>query len=358
MSLRRVRALRFASAACLWLVTLHAEAQPSARDKAAAEALFQEGKALFDQGQYEAACAKFAASQQLDAGFGTLMNLGECYERRGMTASAWATFKEAASLARSAGQGEREAAARARAAELEAGLSRLVVSAPPELVAVEGLEVRLNGTLLPRAVWGSAVPVDPGVQRLEVSAAGYEPWSTELTIASGAQPVRVDVPPLTPSGAPSEPSPGAAGSPPATREAPPAALVDDGQTQRTLGYVLVGAGAVGLTVGSVFGLRAIAKNNDSEDRCRTPRLCSQAGLDLRDEAKSAATISTVAFVAGGALAASGLALMLTASSAVEGEPGRASGERRVAERAFAPRPRRLASHVSPAGVMVSMEGSW
>ena len=37
-----------------------------------AEALFQEGKALFDAGQFERACAKFAASQELDAGFGTL----------------------------------------------------------------------------------------------------------------------------------------------------------------------------------------------------------------------------------------------------------------------------------------------
>lgn len=231
------------TSALLILSALEATAQPEARGKAAAEALFQEGKALFDQGKYEEACAKFAASQELDGGFGTLMNLGECFERRGMTASAWATFKEAAGLARNSNQTDRETAARDRATRLETSLSKVIVRAAPSVMETPGLTVRLNGTPLPRAVWGSAVPVDPGTQHLEVAAPGYRAWSATLNVPTGPGQTPVDLPPLVREQAE---GPGSTTLPTTPTQSkpltgkPPAA--DDGTTQRTLGYVLGGAG--------------------------------------------------------------------------------------------------------------------
>ena len=87
-------------------------AQTSAADKAAAQALFDEGKRLMDAGQFAQACPKFADSEKLDPGVGTLLNLGVCYEKNGQTASAWATYKEAASAAANAGEAAREKYAR------------------------------------------------------------------------------------------------------------------------------------------------------------------------------------------------------------------------------------------------------
>ena len=58
----------------------------------AAEALFQEGRRLIKQGRLEAGCDKLAASQQLETSIGTLLNLGDCRERLGKLASAWAAF--------------------------------------------------------------------------------------------------------------------------------------------------------------------------------------------------------------------------------------------------------------------------
>src|SRR5277367_3532955 len=57
---------------------------------ATAEALFRQARDLAGKGNYAAACPKFAASQRLDPGYGTLYNLGECLALEGKTASAWA----------------------------------------------------------------------------------------------------------------------------------------------------------------------------------------------------------------------------------------------------------------------------
>src|SRR6188508_1232334 len=91
----------------LLLVSLvsRAEAQVSGESRrAAAEALFIEGRRLVAEGKTAEGCAKFAESQALDPGVGTLLNLARCYERIGRTASAWTTYREAASRAQAAGQ--------------------------------------------------------------------------------------------------------------------------------------------------------------------------------------------------------------------------------------------------------------
>ncbi|HWA72598.1 MAG TPA: tetratricopeptide repeat protein [Polyangiaceae bacterium] len=304
-------------------VTGELRAETSASDKAAAEALFQEGRALFQQGQYEQACGKFAASQQLDGGFGTLMNLGECFEKRKLTASAWATFKEAAALARAQGQAERESQARERAAALEGQLSKLTVHAAS---AVSGLEVKLNGTPLPAAVWGTAVPVDPGTQHVEASAPGHRAYTVELVVSEGSGFQTLEIPALEPEPVAAVPN---SAPPSAAPVAAPASAPAAGGTQRILGYVVGGAGVAGLVVGSIFGARAISKNSDSKDHCRTDTLCSTRGLALRDDARDAAKVSTFTFVAGGVLVATGLTLVLTAPSTREQASGATTGARRL-----------------------------
>src|SRR5262245_16290948 len=79
----------------------------SGRHPAAAQALFDEAQKRVAAGDYEQACPKFKASYALDPGGGTLLNLADCLEKQGRTASAWSTFKDALVLARRDGRSER-----------------------------------------------------------------------------------------------------------------------------------------------------------------------------------------------------------------------------------------------------------
>src|ERR1051326_9215354 len=103
----RKRSVLLVVTAVLLAAPVHAE--PTASDKAAAEGLFGDARKLMEAGNYREACPKLEASQRLDPGVGTLLNLADCYEHSGRTASAWMEFLEAASAARESGSADREA---------------------------------------------------------------------------------------------------------------------------------------------------------------------------------------------------------------------------------------------------------
>ena len=154
---------------------LHTEvAQAQGNDPAAAQALFDEAKRLLAQGNLKEACPKFLASLKLDPAPGAALNLATCYEKNGQTASAWARYIEAASLARQAGQLDREKYAGEQAALLEPRLLRLVIRVAS---APNGLSVMRDGLPVDAAVRGAAVPVDPGKHVVEARAPGKKPWS-------------------------------------------------------------------------------------------------------------------------------------------------------------------------------------
>ena len=121
----------FATMLALGIALAPAAFAGDASTQAAAEALFREGRALMQQGKYPEACQKLKESQRLDPGAGTLLNLAACYERGGQTASAWATYREAAASAARSGRKDWEATARERAHQLEPTLSSLTIDVPP-----------------------------------------------------------------------------------------------------------------------------------------------------------------------------------------------------------------------------------
>src|SRR4051812_9428226 len=149
-------------------------AQPRPKDPAGAEKLFAEARKLIEAGKMEEACQKLADSYQLDPGIGTLLNLAQCYARLGKTATAWATYREAADAAKAAGQADREKKATRAAEALEPELAKFTVTVP-EAAAVKGVEVKRNGMLVPKGLWGVSEPVDPGEYVIEARTPGGTP---------------------------------------------------------------------------------------------------------------------------------------------------------------------------------------
>ncbi len=168
-------------------------AAQTAADKAAAEALFDEGKRLFIEKKYAEACPRLEGSQRIDPGIGTLLFLADCYEKQGRLASAWATFREASYAAKAAGQADREKVASDRAQALEPHLYRLTVNVT---TPAPGLKVTRNDTEVKAETWSAALPVDPGPYTLSATAPGKKAWSMHLEIPSSAGSQTVTVPAL------------------------------------------------------------------------------------------------------------------------------------------------------------------
>jgi hypothetical protein len=302
-----VRAARLAAIVLAILVATgpaRANAQASAADSALAESLFDEGVALMARGDFDHACPKLAESQRLDPGGGTLLNLARCYEAQKKTASAWATYRAALGVARNDAREDRIRYAEEHLAALEPLLPRLVVRIAQPAPA---LELRVDGTRVGSAAWGTPQPVDPGRHVVRATAPGRAAFTAETEIREGETSV-VDVPPLARAigaGGPEEDGPHA------SRD-----RAVRGRTHRVVGASLTVAGAGGMVTGAVLGILALGQSARADRLCPGNAPCTDAGgLDASDRAQTFATGATVSLVAGAALIAAGVVLLITAPRA-------------------------------------------
>lgn len=287
-----------------------AKAQP--RDPAAAQSLFDDGKRLMAEKRYAEACPKLAESERLDPSAGTVIALALCHEGEGKTATAWAEFTQALSDARRDGRRDREAAAAEHIKALEPRLVRVRVVV---LEPVAGLEVKRDGVLVGKAQWSTAVAVDPGAHVFEATAPKKKAWTSTFSVEDVGKTIEVMVPPLADDAAESapvatEPAP----APAPARQADPAAETT-GSRQRTWGAALMGLGGVATAVGIGAGLVASAKWSDAKDACPGNRCASVDASEAGKSAGSAADVSTVLLIAGGAALAGGAVVYFTAPTA-------------------------------------------
>ena len=306
----------FTTLCCCSLLASAAIASAEGARSARADALFHQGEALLAANKVDAACAKFEASQAQENGLGTLLHLGDCYERAGRTASAWHAFLEAEAVASTKKDTERQQVAADRVAALEPKLSR-VVFVVPTTSRVPGLTVQLGENTIPAGSWGSIIPVDAGVQHVTVSAKGHRSWALDLAVAREAHEYRVNVPTLTPMAQPDN---------------------DRRNALRTAGVITGGAGIAGIGAGAVFS--ALSHNADDANTCArgviqcTPTRSTKSGyMDA----------STVSFAVGGTLLATGITLWVLA-------PAPDNKEKNA--------PLRVAARVAGEGGRLQLEGVW
>jgi hypothetical protein len=283
----------------------------NAADKAAAEALFDEGKRLFLEKKYAEACPRFEGSQRIDPGIGTLLFLADCYEKEGRVASAWATFREASYAAKAGGQLDREKVASDRAHLLEPHLYRLTINVE---APAPGLKVTRNDTEVKSETWSAALPVDPGPYTMSATAPGKKPWSMKIEIPSSAGTQAITVPPLDddPNARKlAEAQPGGA---------PLAPVVVPGRSQRVAGVLIGSVGVVGLAVAGVLGGIASSKSSTAKALCPVVPCSNKTAIDGENAAGSLADGSTAMFAIGGGALAAGLITLFTAPSAKSAKP--------------------------------------
>jgi hypothetical protein len=196
--------------------------------------------------------------------------------------------------------------------QIEQRLPSIVLSAKngsgADLVDVR---VTMDGADLTSKLEGRAVEVDPGahtfvfegadgrVEQQFVVKQGAKDQALAVTLGKPAVPPLADAQPST-----SEPAPSPSGGT---------------STLRYVGYGVGGLGLVGLGLGVIFGLQANSKFDESKKDpngtgCDANDFCGAQGKQARSDAQSAGTLSTVGFVAGGVLLATGVALVVFAPS--------------------------------------------
>jgi hypothetical protein len=285
--------------------------------RALADALFRDGRKAAVAGDYEAACAKFAESQAIDASTGTLLNLGDCEEHQRHMVAARNYFQTA--LAQLGASDPRRARAYERLAALEARLPRLTIRRP-DAGAEAGTVVTLDGTPVPQADFGVENPVDPGEHAVVVVAPWHherresivlaEGQSREVIAAPGDEEPKRAAPPPRPAtvvvsvqagAAPASPTP-----PPSPRSSP----------MRTAGWIAGSIGVAGFALAGVSGLALLEDKKTLADpgHCDAQKRCDSAGLDAASNAKTWLVVNASSWVIGIAGVAAGAYLVLAGSS--------------------------------------------
>ena len=270
---------------------------PEGPSLAVAEALFQQGRALLDQERYAEACPKLAESQRLDPKLGTLLNLALCHENIGKTATAWAEYTSALSLARGKGQKEREEFARERVEALRKKLSYVVVrmEAPPA-----GLGMKLDDKPIDVVALNVPLPIDPGKHTVTVVAPGKRAWSGEVLVPAQPGETPLVIPPLDnmPEPPPEASSPPPAPPPPIPQKQPPLAQpeppAETGPRASTILMVTgFGGGAAGLIVGVVTGIVTLVRASEILPNCEGSQCPGQT--DALAAATTLANVSNIGF---------------------------------------------------------------
>lgn len=289
-----------------------------AGDAAAADQLFREGKTLFDAGRVSEACPKFEASYAADPALGALLNLANCLETEGRTASAYGKWSDASDLARRAGD-PRGAYAEERRRALEPQLARLKVVVTGK---ADDLQIYRGETKLQPGAYGTKLPTDPGTVAVQVVRGDDVLWEQSVQVRAGEDSeLSVDLEAIS-----------ASNPPPLGQRAKRRAAVGPAVTTESAGFwttpriVGTAVGAAGIVaVGVGFGLGGMAMGtvSDLDAMCTTEvngrRYCAGDYEDTRQSAATLADAGQWLAIGGGVLAAVGVTLVIVGGQSTASE---------------------------------------
>ncbi len=195
------------------------------------------------------------------------------------------------------------------AADVDAAMPTVAFTAKdPSGAEVSAVKVTIDGQPADAAD-GDVLQIDPGKHELTFTADPWAPVTRTLTLAEGNRRTETVTFAKAPAAAPpADAAPAPAPDLPPTGEGP-------GMTQKTAGMITGGLGLVGVAgvgLGSVFGLLAINARNLQTSDCASAAKCANHPSALNDHSTSLSdgTISTAAFIVGGAFIAGAVGFYL------------------------------------------------
>lgn len=266
-----------------------------------AEKLYAAAVKEMAAGKYERACPLFEeAKEKAPEHVRTGMTLAQCYGEWGRPGSAFDELQRMRVLALQQKKLDKVTAIDEQLSTIRKNAPLLLIRVATEAGNQAGLSISRNGKNVPTSSWDTPMPVDPGTYRIEATATGKDPWETSVAVESPGKTITVLVDPpswkLTTSssdkGSPSEPA-----KPPSNKT-------------RTIGFVGLGIGGAALVTGGILGGLAISKQSDGASYCNGQNACTQPGYDLRSTAYLFGNASTALIAVGGALAATGVILVV------------------------------------------------
>lgn len=176
--------------ACVAATGIAGADEPSASELATARALFDEGLALEDKGEWASALSRFQKVAAVRTTPQVRFHLGLCLENLGRLVEALNEFRR--SLADAQGDSSSSAQvvvdnAGKHVTDLEARIPRLLVRAP------EGTALQLDGKLIAPSLIGTSMLVDPGAHSVTATQSGKKPFEQKLVLAEKSGTTEVDV---------------------------------------------------------------------------------------------------------------------------------------------------------------------
>jgi hypothetical protein len=300
--MRALRALPLCLALAVALPPV-ALAQP-ARSGAPAEASahFQRGTKLYTEQDFRAALIEFQRAYQIAPNFSVLYNIGQSNYQLQDYASALQSFEHYLADGKDRVPAERRAEVSKDIDELRGRVAMVTFK-----VNEAGAEIAVDDVPVGKSPLPGPVRVSAGRRKLTATREGRPTTTRTLDIAGGD---RLDVEltlaaPATTSG----PGPVAASAPAPSPPPPPPPA---GPGAFTYGALTVGA--VGLAVGSVFGVLALSTRSSLDGACQS-KVCPSSKQGDIDALSRNATVSTIGFGVGLLGAAAGLYGLLSGPAA-------------------------------------------
>jgi PEGA domain-containing protein len=155
-------------------------ATPSAEVMAEAKQRFDRGYELYEEGEYPLALIEFSRAYELVPNYRVLYNIGQVCIQLAQYANARRALESYVDKGGESLSAERKVAVKKDLEMLGRRTAFLSVSSN-----IEGAEILVDDAVVGRTPLGSAVLVDAGVHRVMLRHAGYQPKTSNVTLAGG-----------------------------------------------------------------------------------------------------------------------------------------------------------------------------